>query len=136
MCSWSMSVGVCCLFSVLIKTFRVYRSIIRKSFPEKAHRRVKSQKNVSDYDKILREFEEYGKKDGGVSQSISEEQMNLIIGGVLLAAAAILIVLLLVSKVCLGYTLNTLYCKTCKFFSIISRQYCIGCSLLKPNQVR
>ena len=70
---------------------------MEKFFPEKVKARVKSQKNMPEYHDILREFEKCGKKDGSVSQSLSEEQINMITGGIILVAAAILIVVFLVS---------------------------------------
>ena len=69
---------------------------MEKFFPEKVKARVKSQKNMPEYHHILREFEKCGKKDGSVSQSLSEEQINMITG-IILVAAAILIVVFLVS---------------------------------------
>jgi Flp pilus assembly protein TadB len=75
----------------------IYRSIIEKSFPEQIKARKRSQKKTSDHQKILKEFEEHGKKDGSQTGSLSEEQMKMFIGGAILVLAAVVIVVLIVS---------------------------------------
>ena len=75
----------------------MYRSIIEKSFPDEIKSRMNSQTKMTDYQKMLKQFEEYGKKDGGQSGSLPEDQIKMLIGGAVIVIAAILIVLLIVS---------------------------------------
>ena len=57
-----------------------------------------SHKSTPDYHEIVTEFEEYGKKEGGVqSASLSEEQIKGLIFLGIVVIAVVLIILLIVS---------------------------------------